>query len=157
MHAAVVLADMPNNVWWSEHYTHVCTCYLERRFEFDIRGDMTADNIPLPIQLLQHFAFMIGFWQQFHFIYSLFIAAIANILIIHKELVIASDNNYTILIMWNQQHYSSSIIVVFFGLFDYSKENIAKYNFINLCFLLAKFHIHKNLALNLAFLYSYLI
>jgi len=32
---------------------------------------------------------------------------------------------------------------VFFGLFDYSKENIGKYYIINLCFLLAKFHIHK--------------
>ncbi len=30
-----------------------------------------------------------------------------------------------------------------FWLFDYSKENIAKYNFIHLCYLLAKFHIHK--------------
>ncbi len=31
----------------------------------------------------------------------------------------------------------------FFGLFDYSKENTGKYYVINLCFLLAKFHIHK--------------
>ncbi len=31
---------------------------------------------------------------------------------------------------------------VFFGSFNYSEENIRKYNF-NLCFLLAKFHIHK--------------
>ncbi len=31
----------------------------------------------------------------------------------------------------------------FFELFDYSKQNTGKYNVINLCFLLAKFHIHK--------------
>ncbi len=31
----------------------------------------------------------------------------------------------------------------FFGLFNYSKENTGKYYVINLCFLLAKFHIHK--------------
>ncbi len=31
----------------------------------------------------------------------------------------------------------------FFGLFDYSKENTGKFDIINLCFLLAKFHIHK--------------
>ncbi len=32
---------------------------------------------------------------------------------------------------------------VFFGLFDYSKENMGTYYIINLCFMLAKFHIHK--------------
>ncbi len=31
----------------------------------------------------------------------------------------------------------------FFGLFNHSKENTGKYYVINLCFLLAKFHIHK--------------